>query len=99
MRLYKDGFGIDDDCIVVVCPGNHDIIRDNTVICETPKGKKILYPRPDSKKTMLVMNWKGFASKVRILYVAKLLERLLITTMQCIFMIILLSVVKGTHKI
>ncbi len=47
--VIKKGFDIEDDCIVV-CPGNHDIIRDNTVICKTPKGKKILYPRPDSEK-------------------------------------------------
>ena len=44
-EVVKNGFGIEDDCIIV-CPGNHDVIRKNRIIGKTATGKPLYYPRP-----------------------------------------------------
>ncbi|MCH5274842.1 MAG: metallophosphoesterase [Lachnospiraceae bacterium] len=46
-EAIKKGFNIDEDCIVV-CPGNHDIIRKNTIVGTIANGKGMLYPRPQN---------------------------------------------------
>lgn len=57
-NTIKDGFGLDDDCIVV-CPGNHDVIRKNTITGKTASGKDILYPRPENKGDSIGNELKG----------------------------------------
>lgn len=50
-EVIKDpekGFGLDEDCIIE-CPGNHDLIREKTVVYNYGK-KKILFARPNKKK-------------------------------------------------
>lgn len=44
----QNGFGLEDDCIIE-CPGNHDIIRENTVTFKYGNNKDF-FPRPKRLK-------------------------------------------------
>lgn len=44
----EKGFGLDEDCIIE-CPGNHDLMRDKTVLYDYGK-KKVVFARPNKKK-------------------------------------------------
>lgn len=48
-KVIKSGFGIEDDCIIV-CPGNHDVIRKNKIVGRTATGAPMYYPRPSDIK-------------------------------------------------